>query len=318
MDDLGFPTEEMANFPTIINIEVYRGECPCNCIHCPVGKLNHNERKKREKGINLNLYKKIADEISVNRHSVLRIHSVGDPIVWENLGEAVRITNEKGINTWLFTSAVTTEKLILKDICEYTSIIEISVNSITPSDYFATKGIDAFDLVFENIKYLHEYITKNGKKTRLIASRVQSFDKNKDNDFVNFWKSSGYVDDAFIRTYHTYNDILPKMTLKTDLIHKPCLVHWARFNVSVDGYVIICFNELFKENLNKDIIIGDLNYHTIKEIWQGEKLNSIRIAELSGNYSDLEFKNFPCKNCYSCQPLFGNCQTSEYQIEQLR
>jgi MoaA/NifB/PqqE/SkfB family radical SAM enzyme len=319
---LGFPSREMYEFPSIVNVEVYRGDCPCSCVHCPVGTTEPSKRKERfgEKGIELSFYGKIAEEISHYPSSTLRIHSVGEPLLWEELPKALKLSHNKGVKSWIFTCAVTNEKSLLDAICENTSIVEVSVNSTTPEDYKATKGIDAFELVTKNIRYIHELKDK-GLPVRLIVSRVQSKALAADEEFVSYWKSTGWVDDAFVRTYHTYNDLLPELSSpkQCEMKHEPCLVHWARFNISVDGYSVVCFNELFNEHLEPSLILGDVNEQTIAEIWQEPKLNALRRAELSSDYSNLPFNDaLPCKDCYSCQPLYGNRQTSEHQIRKLK
>lgn len=317
---LGFSNREMYNFPNIINIEVYRGNCPCNCVHCPIGITKPHEREEKfgYKGIEIGLYKTIVKEISHYPHTILRIHSTGEPLLWEELSEALELTRNMSVKSWIFTCGVTDDISKLVSICENASIVEISVNSISAMDYKATKGINAFEHVVENIRYMHNYIMSKCVPTRLIVSRVESSDKTSDDDFVKYWKSIGLVDDAFVRTYHSYNNLMANHCKKNISIKKtPCLVHWARFNISIEGNAVICFNELFKENLSPSMVLGNLYEHTIAEIWHGPKLTALRKAELSNDYPHHLFDDtLPCKNCHFCQPLLGNRQTSEYQIRQ--
>jgi MoaA/NifB/PqqE/SkfB family radical SAM enzyme len=317
---LGFRTKEEFEFPNIINIEVYRGDCYCSCVHCPVGTTEPSERKERfgERGFDLELYKKIITEISQHPHSTVRIHSVGEPLMWGNLIDALRFTHDNAVKSWIFTCAVTSDAERLEAICDNTDVVEVSVNSITPEDYKATKGINAFGLVSENIRRMHDYIEGKNLSTRLLASRVESLDKTADEEFVRYWKSSGLVNDVFVRSYHTYNEMIPELSGEGEHKHEACLVHWARFNISVDGYAVVCFNELFKPHVDPSLLFGNLREQSIAEIWHGPKLAALRRAELSGDYSALPFVDaLPCKDCYSCQPLSGNRQTSEYQIKQL-
>jgi iron-sulfur cluster protein len=251
---------------------------------------------------------------------VLRIHSTGEPLLWRDLSGALDIVRKAGIQSWLFTSAVTKDKAILKSICDTVSIIEVSVNSITAEDYLSTKGVDAFDLVVENIQFMRDVLGKGGSK-RLIVSRVESDRSDLDDAFVQFWKSSDLVDDAFVRSYHTYNDLLPGPACATLASSKigPCLVHWARFNIGLDGRAVVCFNELFKKEVHPSLILGDVNQESIADIWKGSKLTALRRAELSGDYSALPNPEvLPCKDCTHCQPLFNNDRdTSEHQLEQI-
>lgn len=309
------------DFPNIVNVEVYRGSCPCRCVHCPVGVTPPSQRKQvfGEGGIELPLFKKIATEIAAHTTPVLRIHSTGEPLLWEDLPGALDVLRETGVKSWLFTSAVTTNKSLLRAICEAVSIVEVSVNSTTREDYLATKGVDAFALVEGNIRYMRSIIQRNAP-LRLIVSRVESGNKELDCEFIQTWKSSALVDDAFVRSRHTYNDLLPGSACDPAPVAKtgPCLVHWARFNIGLDGRAVVCFNELFKEEVHPSLVLGDVWTESIAEIWKGSRLSAIRRAELTGDYSALPTPEaLPCKNCSYCQPLFNKKrQTSEYQIEQ--
>jgi radical SAM protein with 4Fe4S-binding SPASM domain len=163
---------------------------------------------------------------------------------------------------------------------------------------------------------MRNYIDGNKYSLRLLASRVQTDSKENDDRFVQYWKESRLVDDVFVRSYHTYSNILLPLHKEEVVMKKePCLVHWARFNMDTNGDVYVCFNELFKENRNLDSILGNIYNSSIRDIWQGEKLKQIREAELSGNYSKLTFcKNFSCKNCNTFQPLLSHKETSEKQV----
>ena len=309
----------MWEFPNIVNIEVFRGACPCCCRHCPVGRTHFEERplKFGNKGLKLSLLHKISDEMTLHPSSLLRFHSVGEPLLWNDLEQALKITKNKSVKTWLFTCGITENFSLLRTICQNASIIEVSVNSIDPDDYRRTKGIDAYNRVFENLKFMHDFIKSHGLNTRLLASRVETGSE-RDGDFVEYWNNvSGLVDEAFVRSYHTYNGLLfDKVEQQYTKQIPPCLVFWARFNLSIDGNAIVCFNELFKEDQNPSVVLGNLNNDSIANIWQGGKLNAIRKAQLNKNYSGPSFLGqLPCKHCTSCQPLRGHRKTSEHQIE---
>ncbi|MFA6215714.1 MAG: radical SAM/SPASM domain-containing protein [Patescibacteria group bacterium] len=321
---LGFETKEMFDFPAIVNVEVLRGECPCRCRHCPLGIKDAESRKNffGNKKINLKLFEKIVAELARHQNSSLRIHAVGEPLLWADLPKAVVLSKKKSVHSWIFTCAVTNDRELLKHLCANVDIIEVSINSIDEADYLKTKGINSFGAVKANIAAMSEYIKNQGLKTRLIVSRVQSLDQIVDQAFTEFWKSSGLVSDAFVRSFHNYNNIISNtlsLTGTGQASHESCLVHWARFNISVDGQAIVCFNELFRDKIEPTLILGDLKTQTIAEIWQGQKLNAIRRAELANNYSTLGLADaLPCKNCTFCQPLKSGRQTSEHQIDELK
>lgn len=316
---LGFAEKKFYEFPNIINLEIFRGQCPCSCVHCPVGNVNPKERPVRfgEKSIRKEILEKVVKEMKAHSHSTLRLHSVGDPIIFKDLVETIKYINSAGITSWIFTSLLTNDLTIIEQIAENCNIIEISVNSIDRFDYQTTKGVDAFNLVCDNIKYLHSYIQKSHLNSRLVVSRVQSVSPQRDKAFIEYWKKTGYVADAFVRQYHTYNDILGDPIDKND-VKSPCLVHWMRFNISCDGLVLTCFNELFRKNLREDVIIGNLDNNSIQQIWQGDLLNRLRKAELFGYTENCFKEDFPCRNCKSCQAYDNKHATSEVQVNALK
>lgn len=317
---LGFESIQQYSFPNIINVCVIRGACPCQCVHCPIGITPPIERYERfgNFSISLRLFKKIVREMSAFPHSTLRIHGVGEPILWRELTKALRFAAKHMVRTWLFTCLVTEETSLIKKLAEYCNIIEICINSFNKDDYKRIKRIDTFSLVKQNIGLLRTIVKSKNLSTRIIVSRVESEDKRCDSAFVRYWKRSNLVDDAFIRTYHDYNALLDnKFNRKREEI-VPCLVHWNRFNVDCDGTVVLCFNELFKgKHPDETLVLGNIGNQTIDEIWHGEKLNLVRKAQIEKDYAIINFtNNLPCINCSSCQPLEGaEKPTSEHQIK---
>lgn len=317
---VGFISEEQYEFPAILNICVFKGSCTANCIHCPVGRTSQEERKSKfgYEELEMPLFMKIVDEVAEYPQATLRIHSVGEPLLWRTLPEALKYARDKGVRTWIFTSAVTYDKELLERVVFLCDIVEVSINSYEPNDYKKTKGLDAFKLVYDNVKYMNQVIKSNRLCTRLLTSRVESDDKEYDMNFVSFWKNSNLVADAFVRSYHSYNSLIEDKRDKRNEI-TACHVHWGRFNVDSNGEVVVCFNELFKGPLmDRTLVIGDLRKQTIQEIWHGDKLCKIRRSQIEKNPLLIDFTtDLPCNNCTYCQPLFSDTEKSENQIVEL-
>jgi len=300
-------------FPSIVNVNVMAGRCPCSCAHCPLGLVAPSDRLGRFgfREMDLSLFSRIVDEISRQKDSLIRVHSVGEPLLWSNLPAALPVLRDYDVKSWLFTCAVTDNKDLLAELCESVSIIEVSVNATEADEYHQTKGINAFESVSENIAFMSQHIRQNGLKTRLLLSRVQTNDEIADNKFVAYWQDKQPADDVFVRSYHNYNDILDIRGAAD--VKKPCLVHWARASIDCDGTMVCCFNELFKK-YSDDVILGRLDTQTsIEQIWKDEKLALIRDCDMAGDFSHLTF-NVPCKSCRTCQPLDTIRETSEKQL----
>jgi len=308
-----FNYQEAENFPRIVNINVLKGSCPCKCVHCPVGKTEPTVRKTvfGDAEMDMELFKQIALEIAGYKNCAVRIHSVGEPLLWTHLSEAATFLGENNIQSWIFISAVTPNKELLKTLCDNISIIEVSVNAIHAEEYRLTKGIDAFATVLSNIRIMSEYIKANQLKTKLLLSRVETTNKEADLSFINYWTKTGLASDVFVRSYHNYNNLLPAFNNNTS--KEPCLALWARASIDCDGTMVCCFNELFKQ-YSSDVILGKLNSETsIREIWQGEKLRTIRERDACGDFSTLKI-DIPCKNCTSCLSMKNMENSSEKQL----
>jgi cytidyltransferase-like protein len=316
VENRGFPSQDMRRFPNIVNVEVLRGSCPCQCVHCPVGRTPPQDRSRcfGAQGMELALYDKITKEVGAHPWSTVRVHAVGEPLLWPELIEALRTGKRNGARTWVFTCGVAGQSTI-DAFCENADIVEVSVNSIDRQDYLATKGIDAFEAVVANIARMR---ARQGSPTRfrLIASRTQSPDQDADAAFVRYWEASRLVDAAFVRGYHTYNDLLPAIEARGDRPPGPCLVHWARFNIAVDGRAVLCFNELFRPDVEPSLVLGNVGKESISSIWAGAALDSMRRAELTRTYGALpDTRAIPCKQCRYCQPIGG--ATSETQVAEV-
>ena len=309
--------------PSIINVNVYRGNCPCCCIHCPVGITPPSQRINifGESHMELNVFKSIIDQVKVIiPQPVIRIHSVGEPTLWKHLAEAIQYSHRNNVKTWLFTGATLKAPELYKVICENVDIIEVSINSVSRQDYLNTKGVDLFDTVLVNLDLMSKLPHK-----RLLVSRVESNDKDADEYFINYWLKSKKVEDAFVRSYHDYNQILKvgngteaniNKNSSQQVKNESCRVHFTRFNIDTDGMAVVCFNELFKQVRTADIELGNILQTPIIQIWQSRKLSQVRMAALTNNYK--QYKNLCCKTCKFCQPINAKQKTSEYQIDNMK
>ena len=166
----GFLSKEAYEFPTIVNVNLLSGSCVCSCVHCPVGRIPQGKRATsfRCGSMSADVFKRTADEIAKHPGCVLRLHSVGEPLLYGFLSEAVRYTKKHNVKTWLFTSATIRSPELYRTLCENVDIIEISVNSTDRQNYIDTKGTDLFELVSENIDLMREIVLSEKLGTRLI------------------------------------------------------------------------------------------------------------------------------------------------------
>lgn len=220
MDDCKYKSllnPSVNRFPLYVNLEIYRGHCPCRCVHCPVGVTHPKDRHDRFgiKDLDLKLFKTVIDQMAQHPKSTLKLHSVGEPTLWSSFTEGIEYAQRRGVKQWLFTCAVTEDTKLLESMSENIDIIEVSINSIDPEHYKETKGIDAFHTVMKNIKHMREHMRRKNANHRILVSRVAADDPGGDEEFVKYWRSSGLVDHVFIRKYIPLNECMRNEKKKT-------------------------------------------------------------------------------------------------------
>ncbi|MFW5983179.1 MAG: hypothetical protein ACOCQ4_01665 [bacterium] len=293
--------------PNIINIAVVRGVCVANCKHCPVGQLTPEQRIARfGKGfISLNAFKDICDQtLEFNNKPTIRVHGVGEPILWKKLRVGLAYAKENGLNTWVFTMGLGQKRYQFIETIKHAGIVEFSINSYEERDYMETKGLDS--TCFHEVKKRISLLSKIKDRPRLLISRVQTNDEKADKAFLDFWQSTNLADDVFIRSFHDYNQ---KISDEGGLLgnnSKDCLVPNSRMNIDgVLGVAVRCFNELFDcvTSVRKIAVHKILQDMSLKEIWESKTMNDWR---------ENIFAYPSCNNCRSCQPK--DSDSSEKQI----
>ncbi|VVB98891.1 Iron-sulfur cluster-binding domain protein [uncultured archaeon] len=290
--------EAAAKVGNSLHANVVRGDCPCRCVHCPVGLTPPAERgaKFGSRHMSLPTFKLIVGQLSELPDFTLRLHGVGEPLRWKHLRESLGTVKTAPMRSVIFTSGIGPQDL-LADVVRSFDIVEVSVNSFNREHYLATKGVDAFDQVLSNMEFMRKVIRQEKLSTKIIASKVGD---GTDAEFVQYWNESGIVDDAFARVYHSFTGLIGERGGNPNGRLQPCIVPWKRLNVDYDGKVVVCFDELFKESVpSEDIIMGDVRKQTLKEIFNGERFESVRAAHMAmsrGQPFDRAVAG-PCATC---------------------
>ena len=155
--------------------------------------------------------------------------------------------------------------------------IKFSLNQYNKDDYLKETGVDAFDIVVDNIKKAWEYKVKNNLNIRLYISTVTD---DIPEDMDSFFKElSKYSDE------HIYNSVTNHGGLedngkcshiKDGLIPCPRLFNNTYICSNLD--VMCCcngFTDKFK--------IGNLHDDRLKNIWNNGIIKELRRKHISGN-----------------------------------
>ena len=280
----GFQTEAASEFPRMV-IAGISFACNARCPHCiyaifPETKEKTSRKSPKKVFMDLETFKKIADECSVHKNTLLRLVGFGEPMLNPDFFEILKYSKGKGCNVGVITNgslldAERAKKLLDTDI----DAIDISVDAINKETYEKVRAGLNFDKLRENVKGLVDLRNKMCKKTFIFCSIVEQKEVMDELDAaLKYWGS--ITDKAVSRKFLTFglfkfdNDRKPYYTKRV-----PCFLLFDRINVDLNGIIRLCGYDSYGEtNLGNT---GESS-SAIYDAWHSDKLNRIRENHISG------------------------------------
>lgn len=267
--------------------------CNLKCPMCPRTALI-NDKEKNEKFkiglMDITTYKKIIDEaVEIGVYSI-KLNWLGEPLVHPQIVEMVKYAKEKGIIDVMFnTNAALLSKDIAKKLIEAgLDKIFFSFDSPSKEKYESIRIGANYEETLNNINNIVK-IRNEMKKTSPLTrvSMVLMEDNKKEYDeFVELFKN--IVD---VVAYVEYRSPVPNDKLEYNEEFACCQL-WQRMFIAWNGDVIPCCTDSEKE-----LLIGNINTNSIKEIWNGKRYKELRESHKNGRYDDYN----RCKMCDDTQ-----------------
>ena len=263
--------------PEIVQIEA-TNICNAKCVFCP-----RDDMHRRQGIMSLELFKKIVDECAELGITHVRMHNYGEAFVDRKLVEKVRYAKQKGIQEvgMISNGSLITEPVARGMIDAGLDAINISVDAAGKEVFEATRIGLKYDKVIANIERLLRLRGESGKRRpKLILSFVRQNNSADEQAFIEHWKS--IADKIHVTDLHNWAG-----TLNTESdVNFPCYRPWLTFTVLWDGRVSLCCADF-----DGKTILGDLNTHTIAEIWNAEPYRNARRQHLESGGPDV------CRAC---------------------
>lgn len=276
----------ISEYPLSVDLEL-SSICNLKCPMCFTITEQFKE-KVNTKLMDLNLYKKIIDEIA-GKIPAIRLSFRGEPTLHPKLIECIRYAKTKGIGEVSFLTNGSKldedyfEELLLAGI----DWITISVDGMDEIYENIRKPIK-FNDILENIKNIKKIKESHGKNRPVI--KIQTV-----------WPAIRNNIEEFYNTFVNYVDLIAFNPLidylgndkEEDIVFEKnfsCPQLYQRVFIGADGLAMMCSND--EEGTE---IIGDANKESIYDIWHGCKLSIIRETHKIEN----GFKKIPvCRRCY--------------------
>ncbi len=275
-------------YPKYIELEI-TNNCNMKCIFCPRNKMTRNM-----KDMDFNVFKKIIDELGQEYDDiVLNFALMGEPLLHPQFLQFIEyaLKQSKIFNVIIETNGILFNKEITENLSVYPPeklIVIFGLDSLKEEIYQKLRISDETDVlskVKENIAYFLQYHPVN--KLRTFIQMIKMKENNLElEEIYTFWQKQGVP--LVIQKYNTYLNLLEDRSVVdlTPLDRIPCWHLQRDMEIFSNGDVAVC-----KQDINGNLIIGNLIEQSVKEIWEKNKNNFI------ANYKEEYEKLAICKNC---------------------
>lgn len=262
--------------------------CNFQCKFCPTGnralikKLNRNSCL-----MDFDLYKKIIDDLCMFNApiKVLRLYKDGEPLLNPRFPDMVRYAKERECALQVDTTtngSLLNPKLNHKIIEAGLDKIHISLEGLSQNKYEEFSGYKInFNKFVENIQHFYEH-----KKDCLVCIKIVGDNLSKDDKELFFDIFGNISDRIFIEHIAPCwpQFVMPEVIPNSDVgiygqvIEKVSVCPYIFYSISInaDGKVSLCFLDW-----SRQLIVGDANAESIKNIWNNEIMFNYRKMHLS-------------------------------------
>ncbi len=281
--------------------------CNFTCSFCPQSNPNHHEIVPKsylsEEACRLYLSKIRNAGITTN---LMHWTQDGEPFLNTKFPNIVAISKDFGFNNTFFATngtycnIKTLSKFPLDEVR-----LNLAIDFCADKNYFekirGTSG--SWDRVEKNIRDILE--TRKTKNVGIVLTDISSFEEqdkkvildNLSNMKKLFGKSKNLV--YRTRTFHNATgSISPIFGKNKSLRYNLCPYPWSHFRITSSGDVVICCRDL-----DRKTVIGNLNYQSVDEIWNGKEMLYVRESLLNQSPNSVSA-------CSGCDLPYDNAKFS--------
>ncbi len=270
----------LPNYPISVILELVN-RCNLECTFCYQGY--RNDAKKST--LSLESLKNLFADFKKNKLDALLLSS-SEPLLYKNFSEILDMAKEAEImDQFIFTNGtLLNDKNSAKILKSSLTRVFISIDAATRETYDQVRipvgksslKTDRLKQIETNVKNFVKMRNSMGLKIPLVRVSFIALEKNvhEVDDFIEKWID--VVDSVEVqkeKSIELYDDLLNKKYDNSKLILKEynCNDPWAQITVNSDGTVGPCCS-----TIGRNISVGNILEKSLKEIWDGEKINQIR------------------------------------------
>ena len=232
--------------------------------------------------------------VRASRKPVVHLHGFGEPLLDPLLSERIKLAKTCGIRqTYIVTNAsLLSPETARKIINAGLDTMKISFYGTDEESYHATMRRLDFEVALNNIRGFVRIRKELKKRTpKLILQYLpQEANGAKTEEFQSLWRSvlDKRAGDCLNLSHLDNFGGGRAYNIVGERIVSVCFYPWAALSVLCDGRAVTCCMDY-----NGVQGVGDLNFQSVMEIWNGPVLSAIR-----RNFGKLDYSGFPtCLRC---------------------
>ncbi len=286
--------DEALYFPRFFQIETTR-LCNARCTFCAIDQWD-----KTTAWMSDELWDKIADEL-VQYSDWIRfvdIQRAGEPMLDKKIADRIKRLKDGGIKHVMITTNASglNEKNARKILEAGIDELMISIDSVTKENYEATRVGLKYEMVMKNITRYFELRDEINPDSMVRVRGVCTVDPDSEENreeleqWENYWdKHKKPIDRVYMKRLHTWGNqvAFDGGDFQEDIYH-PCIIPFGTMHITAMGTIALCGHD-FDAKAN----LGDINTHSIAEVWQADKFREVRSLHAAGRRNEIPF----CPGC---------------------
>lgn len=307
--------------PFVFNIET-TNVCNMECVMCPRPKL----MKRPIRHMDMPLFEKIISQIKphprikLNRfwdfarseYSVreasrdenafyfytvsksLTLHGFGEPLLDPHMTERIGLCSKNNIPTYFscVPANINVEKVIGM-MKAGLGTIKFSLDALDDESQRKIRGNNCnFTQAYKKICEVVKIKAKDPSiKTKVVVAMLELSQSKNSKDlfkrFMNLWRDLpvfAYIKSQDNRWFHEEDS---SVECKSHYESQYCEFPWLSLTVMADGTVVPC-----SQDYNCEMVMGDANRQTLKEIWNSKSYGNFRKWHINGKFP----KNYKCSS----------------------
>lgn len=291
--------------PRTLCIEV-TNRCNLKCVMC-----SRNSMTRKIGDMDIELFKKIIDE-GKNYLEFVGLQVMGEPLLHKDIFKMIDYCKRHKVKVGFSTNATMMNNGMIEGIVNSgVDHIIFAFDGATKETYEKIRISASYDNVVNNIKNFLQ--VKRDKRLNIFVVMQCIYMKHTENEideFAKMWNIEGVNAIRLRQVTYSGNAMGEKFINKKNSF--PCYWPWSQPVIMWNGDIVPCC-----QDFDALCTFGNLSENTLEELWNNEKIRSLRRELIKGNYDNISI----CKNCNMYQPslplVIGSTFFNYYTINKL-